>query len=235
MDILIIGGTTYFGRDIVELALEAGHSVTVFSRGNQKPAFWNHIKHIKGDRHIQAEVTGKLKGLRFDVVVDNYVSGKIEAEEVLLEQDEVRYTIVRPSSIYGPDDPSGRCQFYLRRLLDSNPLILTNGGVHIHNLAYRRDVARGYIAAMSSEKAVNQVYNFVQNEMFRVLDWVSLAADLLEVKTDIVSISAEPYRDLYSRYVACPNRLRLPVHAGWNMAGHDHGVVSRAGRMEELP
>jgi dTDP-D-glucose 4,6-dehydratase len=44
---------------------------------------------------------------------------------------------------------------------------------------------------MSSEKAVNQVYNFAQNEMFRVLDWVSLAADLLEVKTDIVSISAE--------------------------------------------
>ena len=70
MDILIIGGTTFFGRDIVELALAAGHHVTVFSRGNQKPDFWDHIKHIEGDRHIQAEVTRKLKGLRFDVVVE---------------------------------------------------------------------------------------------------------------------------------------------------------------------
>ena len=37
----------------------------------------------------------------------------------------------------------------------------------------------------------NQVYNFAQDKMFRVLDWVSLAADLFEVKADIVSISAE--------------------------------------------
>ena len=259
MDILMIGGTAFFGRDIVELALEAGHRVTIFSRGNQKPVFWNHINHIAGDRHIQADVTTKLRGLRFDAVVDNiaydatdvrnalealegnvgryvltstsgvyelgvgcfdmpisedariemkrprfpghstpaddgfvnYVTGKLEAEKVLVEQDEVPYTIVRPSSTVGPDDPTGRCQFYFRRLLDGNPLILTNGGVQVHNLAYRRDVARGYMAAMSSEKAVNQVYNFAQDKMFRVLDWVSLAADLFEVKADIVSISAE--------------------------------------------
>jgi nucleoside-diphosphate-sugar epimerase len=258
MDILMVGGTAFFGRDLVELALEAGHRVTIFSRGNQKPTFWDHIKHIAGDRHNQADVTTKLKGLRFDVVVDNiaynatdvrntlealegnvgryvltstagvyigmgcfdmpfsedtrievkrprfsghptpaddefinYVTGKLEAEKVIVEQDKVLYTIVRPSSTAGPNDPSGRCQFYFRRLLDGNPLILTNGGVHVHNMAYRRDVARGYLAAMSSKKAVNQIYNFAQDEMFRVLDWVSLAADLLEVEADIVSISAE--------------------------------------------
>lgn len=30
MDILIIGGTTFFGRDMVELALAAGQRVTIF-------------------------------------------------------------------------------------------------------------------------------------------------------------------------------------------------------------
>jgi nucleoside-diphosphate-sugar epimerase len=258
MDILMIGGTGFFGQDIVELALEDGHHVSVFSRGNHKPAFWNHIKHIAADRHDRADVLSKLKGLQFDVVVDNlaydaadvrntlealkdnvgryvltsssavyiglgcfdmpfsedatiemkrprfpghstppgdgmvnYAKGKLEAERVLMEQDIVPYTIIRPPSTAGPNDPTGRCQFYFRRLLDGQPLILTNGGVHVHNLAYRRDMACGYVTAMSSEKAINQIYNFAQNEMFRTLDWVQLAADLFEVEADIVSIPAE--------------------------------------------
>jgi nucleoside-diphosphate-sugar epimerase len=258
VDILIIGGTSFIGHDIVELALEAGHHVTIFSRGNQKPPFWRHINHITGDRHVQADVATKLKGLHFDVVVDNiaydaddvrnaldvlkgnigryvltstsgvyfnvgcfdmpisedarmemerprfhgfptsadegfisYATGKLEAERVILEQDLVPYTIVRPSSTAGPDDPSGRCQFYFQRLLDGGPLILTNGGIQIHSMAYRRDVARGYISAINSEKAVNQVYNFAQDKMFRIVDFVRLAADLLEVEADIVSVPAK--------------------------------------------
>lgn len=257
MDILILGGTNFIGRDIVELALEAGYRVTVFSRGNQRPVFWSHINHIAGDRHVQADIA-KLKGLQFDAVVDNlayeasdvrdtlgvlknnigryvltstsgvyfnvgcfdmpisedmgnetkrsrfhgfptppdegfleYATGKLAAERVLVEQDQVPYTIVRPSSTAGPDDPSGRCQFYFRRLLDGGPLLLTNGGIHIHSMAYRRDVARGYLAAMNSEKAVNKVYNFAQDKMFRIIDFVSLAADFLEVEPNIVSIPAE--------------------------------------------
>jgi nucleoside-diphosphate-sugar epimerase len=257
VDVLIIGGTAFIGRDIVELALDAGCHVTIFSRGNQKPEFWSYINHIAGDRHDQADVD-KLKGLQFDVVVDNiaydasdvhnalellkgnigryvltstsgvyfnvgcldmpisedmgnemkrsrfhgfptppdegfleYATGKLAAERVLVEQDQVPYTIVRPSSTAGPDDPSGRCQFYFRRLLDGGPLILTNGGIHVHSMAYRRDVARGYITAMTSEMAVNKVYNFAQDRLFRVVDFVRLAADLLEVEADIVSIPAE--------------------------------------------
>jgi nucleoside-diphosphate-sugar epimerase len=257
VDVLIIGGTTFIGRDIVELALEAGYQVTIFSRGNEKPAFWSHITHIAGDRHVEADVA-KLKGLQFDVVVDNiaydagdvrdalgvlkgnvgryvltstsgvyfnvgcfdmpisedaaiemkrprfhgfptpagngfveYAAGKLAAEKVLMEQDQMPYTIVRPSSTAGPDDPSGRCQFYFRRLLDGGPLILTNGGIQIHSMAYRRDVARGFIAVMNSERAVNHVYNFAQDRMFRIVDFVRLAANFLEVEADIVSIPAE--------------------------------------------
>lgn len=284
MDILMIGGTAFFGRDIVELALEAGHRITIFSRGNQKPSFWTQIIHIAGDRHSRADVTTKFKGMKFDVVVDNiaydgtdvrnalevfegkigryvltstagvyigmgcfdmpfsedtkievksprftshptpandefinYVTGKLEAEKVLAEQDKVPYTIVRPSSIAGSNDPSGRFQFYFRRLLDGYPLILTNGGVHIHNLAYRRDVARGYLAAMSSKKAVNQIYNFAQDEMFRVLDWISLAADLLGVKANIVSISAESLQQSGFNY-----------SEPWSFTGNSILNVSRA-------
>ena len=50
MDILVIGGTRYFGLAAVEQLLEAGHKVSIFSRGHVRPPFWKDIEHIKGDR-----------------------------------------------------------------------------------------------------------------------------------------------------------------------------------------
>lgn len=50
MNLLIIGGTAYFGTDIVELALKAGHTVTICSRGNARPPFWDRVSHIAVDR-----------------------------------------------------------------------------------------------------------------------------------------------------------------------------------------
>ena len=260
MDILVVGGTTFFGRDIVELTLEDGHRVTVFSRGNQRPEFWERIEHIAGDRADQADFGKKLARRQFDVVVDNiafnsdnvsnvidtlagnigryiltsttavyigvgdfdmpvaendvnldpgddpqfpafpkptpegvigYALGKLQAEKVLFEQDIVPYTIIRPPNVMGPEDPTGRCQFYFQRLLDGKPLILTNGGVQSAQPVYRRDLARAYVLAMGNEKAVNQVYNIAQNKTARLVDWVRLAADLLGVEANPVSIPGE--------------------------------------------
>ena len=50
MDILVIGGTRFFGRSTVEQLLAAGHKVAIFSRGNVRPPFWDDIEHIAGDR-----------------------------------------------------------------------------------------------------------------------------------------------------------------------------------------
>ena len=61
---------------------------------------------------------------------------------------------------------------------------------------------------MSSAKAVNQAYNFAQDRLFRIVDWVRLAADLLEVEADIVSIPAELFQQ--SGFVYSEN---------WNLTG----------------
>ncbi len=47
MKILMIGGTSFFGKEIVELALDAGHEVTIFSRGNARPDFWDRELHLE--------------------------------------------------------------------------------------------------------------------------------------------------------------------------------------------
>jgi nucleoside-diphosphate-sugar epimerase len=70
---LVIGGTTFFGKAIVEELLEAGHKVAVFSRGQQRPAFFDSdgVEHIRGDRTNREEFNNALSGRTFDGVIDN--------------------------------------------------------------------------------------------------------------------------------------------------------------------
>jgi nucleoside-diphosphate-sugar epimerase len=255
--ILVIGGTSFFGKDIVDLALDAGHQVTIFSRGSQRPDFWDQVDHIFGDRTDKIDFAKTLANKQFDAVIDNiaytredvvnalnvfqgnigryiltstvaiyigrgafdqpvreddanfklpekpqfvsavkptplemidYATGKIEAEQAVLEQEKVPYTIIRPPNILGPEDNTGRLQFYFQRLLDGKPLILTNGGVHSFQPVFSRDLASGYLLALDSSKAVNQVYIIAQDKTYRLVEWVEFVAKCLGVQPNLINI-----------------------------------------------
>ncbi len=75
MDILVMGGTRFVGKPLVERLLAAGHALTLFTRGN-KPAPAG-VEHLVGDRST-AEGLQPLSGRRFDVIVDS--SGRTLAD-----------------------------------------------------------------------------------------------------------------------------------------------------------
>ena len=75
MDILVMGGTRFVGKPLVERLLAAGHALTLFTRGN-KPAPAG-VEHLVGDRST-AEGLQALSGRRFDVIVDS--SGRTLAD-----------------------------------------------------------------------------------------------------------------------------------------------------------
>lgn len=254
MKVLVIGGTTFFGKLIVEGLLDEGHRVFVFSRGHRRPAFFDQgVKHIRGDRTDRQAFREKLGNRSFDAVIDNiaftaedvqsaletfrgnvgryiltssaavyytgsmtmpvaeddvdfsfeppkdeeegpfwsYTLGKLGAERGLIEQDAVSYTIIRPPIVLGPEDPSLRGYFYFQRLMDEKPLLVTNGGVQSFRLVYSRDLARGYLMALKSERAVNQIYNLAQREVIRLVDLLKEAARALGVEPDLVGVPAE--------------------------------------------
>ncbi len=255
--VLVIGGTTFFGKAIVEDLLNDGHDVTLFSRGNNRPPFWDRVHHMTGDRNDADGFKAQLAGHTFDAVVDNiaftaddvrtalgaftgnvgryvftstaavyytgdqvmpvaeddvnfafqppageedaplwrYTLGKLEAERVLLDQDDLEYTIIRPPIVLGPEDPSLRGYFYVQRLLDERPIILTNGGVQSFRLAYSRDLSRGYLRALASERAENAIYNLNQSEIIQLTDLIEAAADALDVQPDLVPIPRQTLED----------------------------------------
>ncbi len=67
MRILILGGTVFLGRHVVEAAVVAGHDVTLFNRGQSQPHLFPHLEQIYGDRDGDL---GALGGQQWDAVVD---------------------------------------------------------------------------------------------------------------------------------------------------------------------
>lgn len=55
MRILVLGGTKFVGRHLVEAALARGHEVTLFNRGTSMNIF-PELEHLKGDRNGDVEV-----------------------------------------------------------------------------------------------------------------------------------------------------------------------------------
>lgn len=102
MEILIIGGTQFVGRAVVERALARGHRVTLFHRGQTHPGlFAGRAEEILGDRKGDLS---ELAGRRWDAVID--VVGyhpEIVAAMCAAVQTE-RYAFISTISVYG--DPT---------------------------------------------------------------------------------------------------------------------------------
>jgi 2'-hydroxyisoflavone reductase len=67
MNILILGGTKFLGRHLVESALARGHAVTLFNRGKTNPNLFPQVETILGDREYDLD---KLAGHEWDAVID---------------------------------------------------------------------------------------------------------------------------------------------------------------------
>lgn len=99
MRLLVIGGTRFLGRAIVDAALGHGHDITFFNRGKTNPTLYPGLPTVHGDRTGDA---GLLRGLTFDVAID--VAGTHPAEvrpliEVLRDSIE-HYVFVSTISVY---------------------------------------------------------------------------------------------------------------------------------------
>jgi 2'-hydroxyisoflavone reductase len=63
MDVLILGGTGFLGRHLVEAALGDGHRVTLFNRGLSGPGLFPEVEKLEGDREGDLSA---LRGRRWD-------------------------------------------------------------------------------------------------------------------------------------------------------------------------
>jgi 2'-hydroxyisoflavone reductase len=99
MDLLILGGTVFLGRAIVEAALALGHTVTLFNRGKSNPHLFPNVENLIGDRSADLSA---LEGRRWDAVIDTcgYVPRVVQQSAQLLANTVDHYTFISTVSVY---------------------------------------------------------------------------------------------------------------------------------------
>lgn len=99
MKLLVLGGTLFLGRHVVEEALAAGHEVTTFTRGRTNPDLFPEAEHLVGDRD---DALDSLRGRSWDGVVDTsgYVPRVVRQSAELLRDNTGRYVFVSSVSAY---------------------------------------------------------------------------------------------------------------------------------------
>jgi 2'-hydroxyisoflavone reductase len=132
MRILVLGGTAFLGRHLVDAAIARGHAVTAFCRGRHgEPR--RGVEWVLGDRNT---TLSPLKGLRWDAVIDTsaYVPSRVRASAKFLAAQVAHYTFVSTLSVYassnqGPVDESGALEEVPAEKLEALEAIVPEGRV----------------------------------------------------------------------------------------------------------
>lgn len=104
MRVLILGGTIFLGRHLVDAALDGGHDVTLFHRGRHPSHRRADVEELLGDRDGGLHV---LRGRRWDVAVDTngYLPQLVAASGALLAPAVEHLTLVSSCSVYADLSP----------------------------------------------------------------------------------------------------------------------------------
>jgi 2'-hydroxyisoflavone reductase len=100
MRLLVLGGTLFLGRHIVDAARSRDHELTLFNRGRTDPGPIPGVEQIHGDREHDL---ARLAARRWDAVIDTsgYLPRVVGASAQALSDAVDRYVFVSSISTYG--------------------------------------------------------------------------------------------------------------------------------------
>ena len=102
MNILVIGGTRFFGIHMVEELLKMGHDITIATRGQASDSFGDRVKRIIIERTNEDSIKNAFKEKHYDVVIDKiaYCSNDIKYAMENISCD--KYIYMSSTSVYDP-------------------------------------------------------------------------------------------------------------------------------------
>ncbi|MEU8225358.1 NAD-dependent dehydratase [Kribbella sp. NPDC048915] len=114
MRLLVLGGTKNLGRHVVELALDAGHEVTLFNRGRTNPSLFPSVRRIVGERAApQALAAGAWDGV---IDMPGFLVRDVALSAAVLRDRCEHYTYMSSIAVYASRTDAGMTES--ARLLD---------------------------------------------------------------------------------------------------------------------
>ena len=103
LKLLVLGGTGFIGPDMVERAMERGHTVTLFNRGRTNPHLFPDLEKLKGNRDPNVdEGLSALHERDWDAAIDtaSYVPRVTNASASLLADHVGQYVFISSLAVY---------------------------------------------------------------------------------------------------------------------------------------
>ena len=108
MKVLVLGGTHFVGRHIVEVGLELGHEITIFNRGISNKELFPEVEKLFGDReHKQLD---SLKDRTWDCAIDTIgfldtLEQAVKDTTIILKNKVKHYTFISSVGAYSKVEP----------------------------------------------------------------------------------------------------------------------------------
>jgi nucleoside-diphosphate-sugar epimerase len=133
-----------------------------------------------------------------------YGMKKRECEDVLWNaHDEKKFPVsmLRPTFVSGPGDPTKRDYFWVERILDGHPLIVPGTGEFSFQQVFVEDVARAFVSLLDHPSSVGKAYNVASEESYTLNEYLAMIAGMLHRTLDVVRVNQETFEELpFSRH-----------------------------------
>lgn len=106
MNILVIGGSRFFGIHIIEALLRSNHTITLANRGVSKNLFHTRVNKLTFDRTSYTQCKENLNGHEFDVVIDNIAYCPQDIKNILDNVTCKRYIFTSSTAVYEKKHPN---------------------------------------------------------------------------------------------------------------------------------
>lgn len=133
----------------------------------------------------------------------DYGINKIKCEDVLRKYHNYKsfpVSILRPTYISGPGDPSKRDFFWVERILDGKPLLVPGDGKFKFQEVFIEDAADAFCKVIETDKSIGEAYNVAAEEVFTLNEYLEKLVQLLDRIVEIFHIDQEKFDKLEISY-----------------------------------
>ncbi|TVP59741.1 MAG: NAD-dependent epimerase/dehydratase family protein [Nodularia sp. (in: Bacteria)] len=134
--------------------------------------------------------------------------GKHETEAYLMQQN-LPFTSIRPTYIYGPQNYNDLESWFFDRIVRDRPIPIPGNGLHITQLGHVKDLATAMSQVIGNQQAIRQIYN-ISGDRFITFDGLARACAVAAGKSpDAVKIvHYDPKKFDFGKRKAFPMRVQ---------------------------
>lgn len=134
--------------------------------------------------------------------------GKHETEAYLAQQN-VPFTSIRPTYIYGPQNYNDLEAWFFDRIVRDRPILMPGHGLHLTQLGHVKDLAVAMAAVLGNSQAVGQIYN-VSGDRYVTFDGLARACAIAAGKSpeNLQILHYDPKKFDFGKRKAFPFRLQ---------------------------